>query len=838
LLSFIASGFAIDSSLESLRIADVNSLDNEGQSLLKSSMPSRVRFGAFELNLNTRELHSQDETLVLQEQPYKVLLLLIERDGDIVTRDDISETLWPGDQSVSIELRINAAVKNLRNALKDSGNEPVYIQTLRNQGYRLKVAAHYVEMTIPETRSALAPTGTDGGGGQLQPGLQLVPGSTFETESKRSPAERRVSVDQSQAGFPWRMVISVLTLAVIIAGVAYYRLNRAKPLSETDTIVLSSFTNRTGDPVFDDTLKQGLAVQFDQSPFLQRVADAKVNATLKFMGRPLTDRLSPETTREVCLRVGGTVMVTGSIDPLGNQYVIGLKALNCGTGEVIGDTQEQASGKENVLKALDAAAIALRRKFGESPSSVQKYATPVEEATTPSLEALKAYSLARQEKFAQGDGASLAFYDRAIELDPNFAMAYQGRSAAYRNLNELDRARTDEQKAYDLRLGVSDRERFSIEAAYYLIWTGELEKAAQTYELWRKSYPRDYVPCTNLGFIYVSLGSLDKALEQAREALRMQPNDGGSYSNLGGEYQNLNRLDDAEAVYKQAIERKVEGPYLLVNLYVLAFLKGDAPAMARSAMDAAGRPGVEDLLFATKADTEAWHGKFKNAYGLTRQAMDSAMRNEAKETAAAYQVLASLREVAVGDRKAAIGDALAAIKLGPNRDVRAMAALALAEGGDTPGATKLAADLNKDFPLDTLVQRYWLPSIRAALALGRNDAKAAIAELTTASDLDLSEPAGVTVYLVPPYLRGSAYLRLGDGSAARAEFQKFIDHYGMVGNFPWGALSRLGVARAYVADGNPNEAKAAYREFLGLWDNADPDTPVYRQAKAELAALK
>ena len=469
---------------------------------------------------------------------------------------------------------------------------------------------------------------------------------------------------------------------------------------------------------------------------------------------------------------------------------------------------------------------------------MQKYATPVEEATTPSLEALKAYSLARKEKFAQGDGASFAFYNRAIELDPNFAVAYYGRSAAYRNLNQLDRARTDENKAYELRKGVSDRERFSIEAAYYLIWTGQLEKAAQTYELWRQSYPRDYVPCTNLGFIYVSLGNLEKALEQAREALRMQPNDGGSYSNLGGEYQNLNRLDEAESVYKQAMERKVEGPYLLANLYALAFLKGDAPTMARSAMDAAGRPGVEDLLLAAKADTEAWHGKFKNAYGLTRQAMDSAMRNEAKETAAAYQVLASLREVAVGDRKKAVADALAAIKLGPNRDVRAMAALAMAEGGDASDATRLAADLNRDFSLDTLVQRYWLPSIRAALALGRNDAKAAIAELATASDLDLSEPAGVTVYLVPPYLRGRAYLMLHDGSAARAEFQKFIDHYGMVGNFPWGALSRLGVARAYAADGNTDEAKAAYSEFLALWNNADSDIPLYKQAKAELAALK
>jgi eukaryotic-like serine/threonine-protein kinase len=803
---------------------------------LKFATPSRVRFGDFELDLNTRELYSEHETVVLQEQPYKVLRLLIERGGDIVARDDIRRALWPDDVSVSFESRINAVVKNLRNALTDSGSEPAYIQTLRNQGYRLMVTAHYAEPAVPETPSTPAPTGTNGAGVRLKPGPRPVSGTRTESEPNPSLEEGRFPAVPARARRFWAILIPVFGVAITIASAAYYQFHRTKPLTDKDTIVLSEFTNRTGDAVFDDTLKQGLAVQLDQSPFLQQVSDAKVNATLKLMGRPVGDRMSPETMRQVCVRVGGTAMVTGSIDPLGNQYVIGLKALNCSTGEVLGETQEQAAGEENVLKALDAAAMALRGKLGESLNSVQKYATPVEEATTPSLEALKAYSLARKEKFAQGDGASLKFYDRAIELDPNFAIAYQGRSAAYRNLNELDRARTDERKAYDLRVGVSERERFSIEAAYYLIWTGELEKAAQTYELWRRSYPRDYVPCTNLGVIYINLGNLDKALEQAREALRMQPNDGGSYSNLGGEYQNLNRLDEAEAVYQQAIERKVEGPYLLVNLYALAFLKGDAPTMARSAMDAAGRPGVEDLLLAAKADTEAWRGKFKNAYGLTRQAMDSAMRNEAKETAAAYQVLAALREVAAGDRKEAVADALAATRLGPNRDVRAMAALVMAEAGDAPEATKLAADLNKNFPLDTLVQRYWLPSIRAALALGRRDAKAAIAELTTASDLDLSEPAGVTVYLVPPYLRGQAYLMLRDGSGARAEFQKFIDHYGMVGNFPWGALSRLGVARAYAAEGNMNEAKAAYREFLGIWNNADPDIPIYKEAKAEFAA--
>jgi tetratricopeptide (TPR) repeat protein len=609
-------------------------------------------------------------------------------------------------------------------------------------------------------------------------------------------------------------------------------------LTDKDSIVLADFANGTGDPVFDDTLKQGLAVQLEQSPFLVLVPDGKVNRTLRLMNRSNGERLTPEVTREVCERVGGTVMVAGTIAPLGNQYVIGLKAEDCTSGEVVAEAQEQARGKEAVLSALDRAAVSLRRKLGESLNSVQRYATPLEEATTSSLDALKAYGNARKERLVEGDEATLKFYDRAIELDPRFAIAYQGRSAAYRNLNELDRARADASIAYGLRQTVSDRERFTIEAAYYLIWTGQLEKAAETYELWQQTYPRDYVPYTNLGFVYASLGNLQKALAEAREAMRLQPNDGGSYSNLGGEYQNLNRLDEAEAVYRQALERKIEGPYLLINLYSLAFLKGDSATMAQSVTDAVGKPGIEDLLLAAQADTEAWHGRLARAHGFTQQAMEAALRNEAKETAAAYQALAALREVEAGERKQAITDAQDAIKLGPNRDVRAMTALAMARAGKVMAAEKEAAELNSAFPLDTLVQRYWLPTIRAAVDLDRKEANKAIDELTVASSLDLAEPAGVTIYLCPTYLRGQAYLMLRDGSAARTEFQKFIDHYGLVGNFPWGALSRLGMGRAYALQGDTAKAKSAYQEFLALWKDADSDIPIYREAKTEYAALK
>ena len=524
----------------------------------------------------------------------------------------------------------------------------------------------------------------------------------------------------------WRAVLAFATAAA--------------KLTDKDTIVLADFDNKTGDAVFDDTLKQGLSVQLEQSPFLDLVSERKVNETLKLMGRPAGDRLTPEVTREVCQRTGSKAMLTGSIAGLGSQYVIGLKAVNCNTGDVLAEAQEQAAGKEAVLKALDTAAVSLRGKLGESLSSVQKYATPLEEATTPSLEALKAYSLGRKTRHAKGDTAALPFYKRAVELDPNFAMAYAAMSAAYGNLNEAGRAAENARKAYELREKVSERERFSIEANYYMYATGELEKAAQVYELWQQTYPRDYVPYANLGFIYGCLGNWEKALEEAREAMRLEPNDVINYLNLGGAYASLNRLDEAEAVYKQAEERKLEGESLLANRYQLAFLKGDTAQMAQLVAAAMGKPGTEDVLLASQADTEAWYGKLKNARELTRRAMDSAQHNDAKETAATYQAAAALREVESGNREQARADADAAVKLAPNRDVRAMAALALARAGDTAGAEKLAAELDKTFPLDTLVQRYWLPTIRAAVALQRKDPNRAVELLKVASTIELGQP--------------------------------------------------------------------------------------------------
>ena len=630
--------------------------------------------------------------------------------------------------------------------------------------------------------------------------------------------------------------VAVAVGVLVLAGWLHFA-RGTRALTNKDTIVLADFDNKTGDAVFDDTLRQGLSVQLEQSPFLSLISDSKVNYTLKLMGRSAGDRLTPEVTREVCQRTGSKALLTGSIAGLGSQYVIGLKAVNCQSGDLLSEAQERAAGKEGVLKALDAAAISLRGKLGESLSTMQEYATPLANATTPSLEALKAYSLGQKTRDAKGETAALPFYKRAVELDPNFAQAYNLLAVSYSNRNEVGLAEEYARKAYDLREKVSEWERFQIEGFYYWNVTGELEKAAQTYELWQQTYPRNSVTYQNLGVISSTLGNHEKALEEYREALRLDPNDVGNYSNLGVACQNLNRLDEAEAVYKQADERKLESEYLLANRYVLAFMKGDAAQMERLASAAMGKPGLEDDLLFNQADAQAWYGKLKNARELMRRAMDSAQYNNAKETAAYYQASAAVREVEFGNREQARADANAALKLAPNRDVKAMAALALARAGDTAGSGKLTAELGKAFLMDTLVQRYWLPTIRAAVVMERKDPNRAVELLQETSAVELGLPTSF-VYLVPVYVRGEALLALGDGNRGASEFQKFGDHRGLVGNFPWGALARLGLARAYAMQGDIPKAKAAYQDFLTLWKDADPDIPILKQAKAEYVRLQ
>jgi DNA-binding winged helix-turn-helix (wHTH) protein/tetratricopeptide (TPR) repeat protein len=765
---------------------------------------STYRFGPFEVNASSGELLKQGNRIRVQEQPFRLLVILLEHAGEVVTRAEIQSRIWEGNTFGDFDSGLRVAVGKLRDALGDDAENPRYIETIPKRGYRfLGPAARPADSVHRIDVTGMSPA--------------AAPGPAGPTPSNR-----------------WGFVVVVVLLAAVAAGAFLFFFHSARVLTEKDTVVLADFANSTGDPVFDGTLRQGLVVQLEQSPFLSLVSDRRLEQTLRLMGQPADARLTPEIARDLCQRTQSAAVLDGSIASLGSQYVLGLKAVSCRTGDVLAEEQATADGKERVLKALGDAAEKLRGKLGESLSTVQKFDTPLEQATTPSLEALKAYSLGRKVFFAKGNTAAVPFLKRAVELDPNFAIAYRALAAVYGNLGEPERMAENIRKAYELRGQVSERERFYIEANYYRFATGELEKAVPAYELWQQTYPRDYALYVHLGEIYGSLGNLEKALEEHREAIRLEPNSQDIYVDVGHDYVNLNRLDEAEAVYKQAEERKLEGEGLLKYRYLLAFLKGDAARMAELASAAIGRPGTEDLLLAAQANTEAWYGREKAARELTRRAMDSAQHNDAKETAAAYQAQAALREMESGSREQARADADAAVKLGPNRDVLAMAALALARAGDTGEAEKLAAELDKTFPLDTLDQRYRLPTIRAAVALQRKDPNRAVELLQAASAMEL----GDTGSLLPVYLRGEAYLMLHDGNRAAAEFQKFLDRRGLVGNFPWGALAHLQLGRAYVLAGDKDKARTAYKDFLTLWKDADPDIPILKEAKLEYAKLQ
>ena len=455
-----------------------------------------------------------------------------------------------------------------------------------------------------------------------------------DTESARLPTTTSTASGEVKSrGIRWKLFVPATLMIAALAAGSYFFVHHTPKLTSKDAIVLGDFTNTTEEAVFDDTLKQGLSVQLEQSPFLNLLSDQRVDETLRLMGRSPDDRLTANVTREVCQRTGSKAVLTGSIAGLGSQYVIGLKAVNCITGDVLAEAQEQAAGKEGVLKALDNAAVSLRSKLGESLSSVEKYATPLADVTTPSLEALKAYSLGRKTRLTKGDTACLRFYKRALELDPNFASAYAAMAAAYCNLSEGGRCGENSRKAYELREKVSERERLYIETMYYWAVTGELEKTAQTFEQWRQTYPRDATPYKNLGIIYGNnLGNWARALEEYLEALRLNPDDVDLYWNLGFTYTALNRLNEAEAVYKQAEERKLESEGLLAYRYQLAFLKGETAKMAQLVSTSIVGPRTEGQLLAGQADTEGWYGKLKNAHKLTRRAMDSCEHNDAKET--------------------------------------------------------------------------------------------------------------------------------------------------------------------------------------------------------------
>ncbi len=647
-------------------------------------------------------------------------------------------------------------------------------------------------------------------------------------------------------------VLSVLIIAALINGAFYYRSHRAKPLTDKDTVVLGDFANRTGDPVFDDTLKTALSISLNQSPFLNVLPDDKVAATLKLMTRPADTKLTPDVARELCQRSGSEAHLAPSIAILGSQYVIGLKAVNCQTGDPLAQEQVIASSKEKVLDVLGEAASKLRGQLGESLASVRKFDVPLSEATTSSLEALKAFNTGNKVANDSGPAAALPYRRRAIELDPNFAMAYLAAGVDYSNMGESGRAAEYYTKAFQLRERASEREKLIIAGLYYQTATGELEKAAQTLQQWRANYPRSPDARTNLGAVYAQQGKYENAAEFTREGIKIEPGIGTSYSNLATFLIALQRFDEA----RQALQQEQAGKFddvdaaLHSDLYALAFLRSDSTGMAQQGNWFPGKP-EENIGLSLASDTEAYAGRLSNARELTKRAADSAIRADSKETGGIWLENSAMREAAFGNPGKAKQAAVEGLKLVPgSQPVEVEAALAFAMAGDAAKAELLARDLNKRYPLDTQTQSLWLPAVEARLALNRKDAMGAINRLEPALppiEYGAISAGTVTSCLFPTYIRGEAYLAAGKGREAVAEFHKVLDHSGIVWNCWTGALANLGLARAYglqaksshgaEADAARVRALAAYKAFLTLWKDADADIPILNQAKAEYVGL-
>ncbi len=792
-------------------------------------------FGPFRIDPARDVLLRSDEPIPLTSKAFQTLLVLVENSEQVMSKERLMKTLWP-DTFVE-ESNLTKHVSMARKALGQTAQDRGYIVTVPGVGYRFAETVRVVSAN---------------GAGSAEVAPTIVP-------PQRPPAKT-----SSRRSLQWAAAVVIILIAVgLVANSLYHRSRPKEPLTEKDTVVLVDFLNSTGEAVFDDTLKQALSVSLTQSPFLNVLSENKVASTLRMMGQPGNRPLTAEVARELCQRAGSSAYIAGSIASLGNQYVVGLKAVNCANGDTLAQEQASASAKEKVLDALGVAAARLRGKLGESLATVQKFDVPLQQATTSSLEALRAYSLGRKEAGEQGPRVALPDDLHAIELDPNFAMGDFAVGYDYFILGEVGRASEYFTKAFALDSQVSEREKLAIAAAYYQSVTGELDKAAQTYKEQIVSYPRDYRAHLDLAIVYGQQGQYEDAAAAARDAVRLAPDDVASYGVLAYDQLAAQHLDEAGQTVQQAQSRKVDDFVLRQILYALAFLKNDSSVMEEEASWFTGKAAVENSGLSLESDTAAYAGHLDRARELTQQSVTSALRNGHKESAAIWQANAALREAGFGNASEARRIADAALKLLPgSQAVEAETALAFSMAGETARANSLAQDLNRRFPLDTQVQTLWLPTIQAKLALNAGDTVSAFNHLhgTGSRDLAAIQFLADISCLYPVYVRGEAYLAEGNGAAAAGEFQKIVDHGGITWNCWTGALAHLGLARAYALEASSGhfvtkakpatttnpvtdpaaiaKARNAYQDFFGLWKDADPDIAVLKQAKAEFTKLQ
>jgi len=781
-------------------------------------------FGAFELDLQEGRLSKSGIRIKLQGQPFQVLALLVGRPGQVVTREEIRQKLWAGDTFVEFDDGLNTAVGKLRAALSDVAENPRFIETVPRRGYRFIAPVNFpagsqVAIAAPSAAS-------------LTSSANAAPPAVADPVVVGSVA---ASHPQTRARKGLIIGISAGLLLAAVGLVAYIYRRPRFHVTAKDTIVLADFVNTTGDAVFDDTLRQGLQVSLAQSPSLNILSDRKVAAILKQMGRSPDERLSGKVAIELCQRAGGKVTVQGSISNFGTTYLIGLAAIRCDNSDPLALEQIQAHRKEDVVDALGSVATRLRARVGESMPSIQKFNAPLEQATTGSLEALKAYTMALTTWDRSGDVASIPFFRKAIEIDPNFAMAYGGLSTIYHNRNEAELAQVNATKAYELRERVTEAEKVTIESRYFLYVNGDLEKAVAVYATATRNYPQSAGAFNHLGATEATLGKLEKASATLYEALRLDPTRATTYSNLAASLLGQNRIEEATAILAEADRRKFQTDYLLQVKYWKAFLAGDSGEMQRILQDSSEVAGAQSLLLSEQANTEAYHGRYEKARQLSQVAAEQLQHDGDEESAADCLAIAAVREAEIGADGAAQADISHALKLSRGRDVLALAALVASRAGDLHASEDESVALDRQYPSDTIVQRYWLPIIRAQIALRRKRPLQAIAALEPAVSIEFATTVIPVATLYPAYVRGEAYLEVGDDAKAAAEFRKLIDHRGAVLNFPLGALAYLRLSAAYARSGDATKARDALQSFHQLWKDADPRIALLKPAHGALA---
>ena len=632
------------------------------------------------------------------------------------------------------------------------------------------------------------------------------------------------------------LAVAVIVVAAITAGVLYFRSKQSAKLTGKDSVLLADFVNTTGDSVLDGTLKQALAVQLEQSPYLNIVPDSKIREALRFMGRPADERLTNDVAREICQRQGIKAMLTGSIATLGNHYVIDLAAVNAQTGDSLAREQVEAESKEQILKALDMAASNLRQKMGESLASVQQYAKPLEQATTSSLEALQAFTLGQNEHQKTNDDGAIPHLKRAVELDPNFAMAWATLGVVYHNTTRLSDGTEALKKAYELRDRGSDRERLYIQAHYYDEVTRDPDKTLAVYAEWRQTYPRETLAYDNAALTYSSMGQFDKARDLASQALRLDPKDAYSYDNLAVAYLGLNRFDEAKSIGEQAIAQKVAGTGVHIVLTDVAYIRGDRAAYERE-LDGMRTAAGEPFMLFWKASGQAGLGKIQASRATWQQARAGLLSAGVKDFAGALFCFEADNDAAVGYVNEARQEAGQALETSPDRNVRTYAAMAYASSGDFTKSGSLLATVKRDFPDDYFVQSVMSPIVQASLDLLKKQPAEAVAMLESVRPYELgSGPNGAGFSI--NHVRGLAYLDLKDGAKAAAEFQRILDHQGAAASDPLYVLAHLNLGRAYVLQGDKAKARTAYQDFFAAWKDADPDLPIVKEAEAEYAKLQ